>query len=113
MSEALEAKLEAHMHESVQSAQAIADAEARAASMHDNMMTALREQQAAEARTAQLEARIQEEVSLRMRTVGADRALWPQVHSSCCTVHDTVATFAKDNIVFFFFPKIYLELGFQ
>lgn len=83
MSEALEAKAESHMHESVQSAQAAADAEARAASMHDAMMCALREQQAAEARSALLESKIREEVTLRLRAVGADRTLWPQVRSPC------------------------------
>lgn len=90
MSEALEAKVEAHMHESVQAAQAAAEAEARAASMHDAMMSTLREQQAAEARAALLETKIREEVSVRLRAIGADRMLWPQVHAQhdmhACTI---------------------------
>lgn len=79
MSETLEAKVEAHMQESVQAAQAAADAESRAASMHDAMMRALRDQQGAEARATQLESKIREEVNVRLRVIGADRSLWPQV----------------------------------
>ena len=79
MSEDLEAKIEAQMQETIESAKAVAEADARAASMHDAMMGALREQQAAEARAALLETRIRDEVAVRLRAIGSDRTLWPQV----------------------------------
>lgn len=79
MSEVLEAKIEAHMHENVEAAKAVADADARAASMHDAMMGALREQQAAEARAALLETKVRDEVAARIRAIGIDQSLWPQV----------------------------------
>lgn len=72
-------KVEQLSHEASRSARAIADADARAASAHTTMMQALQEQKTAEDRAAAAEARVNDAVALRLRSMGADRAQWPEV----------------------------------
>lgn len=76
--EELEAKVEQLSRESTHTARAIAEADTRAADAHAAMFEALREQQAAEERSAAAEARVSEAVALRLRSMGADRAQWPE-----------------------------------
>lgn len=72
-------KVEQLSHEASRSARAIADADARAASAHATMMQALQEQKTAEDRAAAAEARVNDAVALRLRSMGADRTQWPEV----------------------------------
>lgn len=79
VAEELEAKVEQLGQEAAHTARAIVEADTRAACAHAAMMDALREQKAAEERSAAAEARVAEAVALRLRSMGDDRAQWPEV----------------------------------
>jgi hypothetical protein len=96
--EQLEAKVQLLTEELIQSASAITATEARAASCDAAAMDSLQARHSAERHAQALERSVEDEVARKLRSVGSDRAQWPQVALQEVRAAEAKATVAAAQV---------------